>query len=272
MKKLLISSIVSSLIAGSLFAGNVASVNGENITEADINAFLAPIAKGAKFEMLPKEAKEKLINQIIEKKLLTKYATKSGIQNTKEFKETLESLKDDLSLELWMKKEFDKVSVSDKDAQSYYKENKEASFKQEAKVKARHILVKTEEEAKEIIAELKKAKDLKEKFITLAKDKSTGPSGANGGDLGFFSEKQMVPEFSKEAFSLKVGDVSSKPVKTQFGYHVIFVEDKQKGGYVAFEEIKDKIKQAIQMEKFKESTQKKAKELKSKAKIEIKID
>lgn len=273
MKKLLISGILSSLLAGSLFAGDVvATVNGKDITKDDVNAFLKPIAGGATLDVIPPQAQEKIIEQVIEKKLLGEYAIKEGITKNKAYKEALEKIKGDLALEVWMGEQFKKVEISDAEAKKFYKDNKEEKFKQEESVKARHILVKTEDEAKELIKEVNKAKDKKAKFIELAKSKSTGPSGANGGDLGYFNKKQMVPEFSDAAFAQKTGTVSAKPVKTQFGYHIIYVEDKKTAGYVEYDKVAKQVQDYLKMEKFKEITEGKAKELRKKAKVKITVD
>ena len=104
----------------------------------------------------------------------------------------------------------------------------------------------------------------------MAKSKSTGPSGANGGDLGWFSSRQMVPSFSEAAFALKKGEITKKPVKTQYGYHVILLEDKKPAGHIKLETVKEQIKNVIKMEKFRNKVSKRAKELRKKAKIVIK--
>ena len=106
-------------------------------------------------------------------------------------------------------------------------------------IKARHILVEAEDTAKAIIEELKGGAD----FVELAKEKSTGPSGPNGGDLGWFTADVMVPEFSQAAMELKPGEITLAPVKTQFGYHVILVEDRRQQTPPSFEEMKDQLTQ-----------------------------
>ena len=110
---------------------------------------------------------------------------------------------------------------------SYYDKNK-AEFNEKESLHARHIVVKTEAEAKSIAKKLKglKGTALKDKVIALAKSKSTGPSGKRGGDLGFFQKGQMVPAFEAKVFKMNVGSVSD-PVKTEYGYHVIYLEDKK---------------------------------------------
>jgi peptidyl-prolyl cis-trans isomerase C len=129
-------------------------------------------------------------------------------------------------------------------------------------VRARHILLKTKADAMTEIKQLEKGVD----FSALAKEKSTGPSGRNGGDLGYFGRAQMVPSFSKAAFSLNKGDFTRTPVKTQFGYHVIKVEDRRISGKAAYEQASAKIKANLQNKVF----EKVMASLRAKAKIEIK--
>ena len=114
--------------------------------------------------------------------------------------------------------------------------------KGEEEVRASHILVKTEQEAKDIIAQLEKGAD----FAKLAKEKSTDPSKEkNSGDLGFFTKEQMVKEFAEAAYALKKGETSKTPVKTQFGWHVIRVTDRRTQAAPAFEDVKDQLRQKL---------------------------
>jgi len=131
------------------------------------------------------------------------------------------------------------------------------------------MLVKDEKTAQALIDEMKDLKGdaLKTKFIELAKSKSTGPSGPKGGDLGSFTKGQMVPEFSKAVWALNVGDITKVPVKTQFGYHVIYLEDKKPASSVPYEQVKDKIVASLKQKQFATKVAEVAKELKNKAKI-----
>ena len=149
-----------------------------------------------------------------------------------------------------------------------YHTNKE-EFNEKESVHARHILVKTEDEAKAIISQLKPKSGavLKEKFIELAKEKSTGPSGPKGGDLGFFGKGQMVPSFDAKVFDMKVGTITTEPVKTQFGYHVIYLEEKKAPTTRSYEEVKPFIEQRLKMEEFKVVMENKMKDLEKKATI-----
>jgi len=269
MKKFAIATAVAMAIFGSsLHAKTYATVNGQEITDKEIKAILQVIP-GAQFDKLTKEQQKKIIEQAIEKKLLAEKAIQSGIEKDPEFKKVLAKMKKDLALEMWMKKQFESVKVSEKEMKDFYNKNIQM-FKQPATVHARHILLKTKADAQKVINELKKAKDVKKKFIELAKKKSTGPSAANGGDLGWFDAKRMVKPFSDAAFKLKKGEFTHTPVKTQFGYHVIYLEDKKPAGNVSFEQAKVNIEQTLKVQKFQDQMKKIAKELKAKADIKMK--
>jgi parvulin-like peptidyl-prolyl isomerase len=152
----------------------------------------------------------------------------------------------------------------------FYKNNI-SEFKKPKQVHARHILLKTEAEAKYVIDLLSKysGERLQNEFAESAKKLSTGPSGPRGGDLGYFAEGVMVPEFNDAVFSMKVGEISKAPVKTNFGYHIIYVEDKKESETASFEEAKEAIEQKLRVEKFQKFVESKINYLKSKAKIEI---
>ena len=267
--KKVVTSIIATLAisAISLNAANYGSVNGEEITKEDIA--LAIRNPNIKFDDLPKKSKNQVLEQIVEKKLLTEKAVKSGISKDKKYKDTLEKFKKELALEIWMQNEAKKIKIDDKELKSFYDKNKD-KFKVPATLEARHILTEKEADAKDIIKELDKAKDKKAEFEKLAKERSEGPSAPKGGYLGKFPETQMVPEFSKAAKALKVGTYSKTPVKTQYGYHIIYLEGKEAPKTLTFNEVKGKIKQVIFQEKFQKHIRAQAEELKSKAKIVIK--
>ncbi|WP_024955324.1 peptidylprolyl isomerase [Sulfurospirillum arcachonense] len=270
MKRVIIGSLATIAMSMSLNAAVYATVDGTEVTDKDVASLLRAMP-GAKFEALQKDQQKRVIDQAIERKLLSKEAIKSGIEKDAEYKKTLSSIKGDLALEIWMKRVFEKIKISEKDAKAYFDKNKDKFVKQ-ATTKARHILVKSEAEAKAIIKELKglKGEALTKKFIELAKTKSTGPSGKNGGDLGWFNAKQMVKPFSDAAFGQKKGEITKTPVKTQFGYHVILTEDKKGGEKVKFADAKVQIENGLKMEQFRKDVAAKAKDLRKKAKIVIK--
>lgn len=268
-KRVVLSLVTSlALATTSLVAKDIyATVDGEKITKEDI----AVVVRNPKvnFDELPKETQNNVINQLIEKKLLTKKALLSGIEKQASFKEALAKIKKDLALEVWMQEEFKKVSISESEIKKYYSDN-ESKFKTDERLNARHILLKDEASAKSVIKSLNGAKDKKAKFIELAKSKSEGPTGKNGGSLGEFSAKQMVPEFSKAASALKKGTYTKSPVKTQFGYHVIYLEEKKPAQKLSYNDVKVKIKQALIQEKFRNNIKEVVSGLKKDAKISIK--
>jgi parvulin-like peptidyl-prolyl isomerase len=153
---------------------------------------------------------------------------------------TLVQLKDDIKRQLMINSVLEEtrkqVSISDEELLEYYNENKE-SFLEPEQVHARHILVETEEEANNLLLQLKEGLT---DFAELAKEKSVGPSAPSGGDLGFFSRGQMVKEFEDAAFSLEPGKISGV-VQTQFGYHIIKCEEKKEEYSPTFEEAKERI-------------------------------
>ncbi len=268
--KKLVSSLIATIAISSATlnaAESYGSVNGDNITKQDVAIILRN--PNIDFNSLPKKSKNQVLDQVIEKKLLSVKAMKSGVDADVQYKDALEKLKKDLALEVWMQKEYKKVSVSEKEKKAYYNANK-TKFKVPATLEARHILIKTEKEAKALIKVLDSASNKKDEFINLAKTKSVGPSGPKGGYLGKFPETQMVPEFSKAAKSLTKGKYSKTPVKTQFGYHIIFLEDKISATTSTYDKVKNKINQVLLQQKFKAHIKKQADALRKKAKIVIK--
>ncbi|RAX52709.1 peptidylprolyl isomerase [Helicobacter sp. 16-1353] len=270
MKKFLISLGLASVLMTGAYAKVYATVDGEDITDKDM-LFLRQAMPNVDFDTLPKEMKDKAVEQAIERKLLTKEAKKEKLENTKEYKEALEDFKDTLLLELWMRKQIDNIKISDIEIRKFYNENKDKFIVPET-ASARHILVETQKEAQDIINELNKVKpsDAEKKFIELAKSKSKDPSAANGGELPAFTKEQMVPSFSNAAFALKPNTYTKTPVKTDFGYHVIFLESKKPQGVSSYDEIKPRIEQELQLMKFREVVSQKAQDLRKKAKVVVK--
>jgi parvulin-like peptidyl-prolyl isomerase len=267
--------ILAIAAASAVYAATVVTVNGKNITDTEVQEVLMQGTQG-RFDQLPDEKKaeisQRVIDGLISQELIYADAKKEGVLESTEYKNELakvmERVKVQLASKVWEKRQFDKVKVNEKDIKAYYKANPE-EFTEKSKVRASHILVKTEAEAKAIIKEIGSLKDgaLNAKFAELAKTKSTGPSGPKGGDLGFFGQGQMVPAFNDAAFAMKKGEVSKTPVKSQFGYHVILVTDKQEAKNLSFDEVKGFIEQKLKVEAFKEQMQNKMQELKKKATI-----
>lgn len=267
--------ILALAAAGVVYAGTIATVNGKNITEAEVQEVLMQGTQG-RFNQLPPEKQaelgQKVIDGLISQELVFTDAKKIGVLESKEYKEELDKVLDRVKMQLaskvWEKRQFEKVKVSEKEVKAYYKANPE-EFSEKSKVRASHILLKTQAEAETVTKDLKGLKDgaLNAKFAELAKSKSTGPSGPKGGDLGFFGQGQMVPEFNDVVFKMNKGDLTKTPVKTQFGYHVILVTDKQESKNLPYTEVQGFIEQKLKVEIFKEQMQAKMLELKKKATI-----
>lgn len=263
------SMLTLAIMATSVVASDIlVTVNGQNITKQDAQAFVNASAPQANFMQLAPAEKKMVTDRLIEKVLFTELALQEGIDKKPEFKRNMEKIKDELLVNMWMKSQMDNAIVSDSEAKAFYDKNTE-KFMEKASMHARHILLETQKDAQDIIASLKslKGEALKAKFIELAKAKSTGPSAKDGGDLGTFTKGQMVPEFSKAVWALENGTITTKPVKTQFGYHVIYLETKSAAKPTPYVNVKNKIITSLKQQQFTAKITEVAKELKSKAKI-----
>ena len=198
-------------------------------------------------------------------------------ENGMTLSEFKEGLKKDVAIRDYLDKEvLPQIKVEETQLKEIYEQNKQA-FVQPEQVRARHILIKVEENADE--ATKKAAKDKiealhtkltkdKADFAALATENSDCPSSARGGDLDFFGKNQMVEPFSNAAFALEVGQISA-PVETSFGYHIIKVEDKKTEGSLSFEEVKPELEKQITMQQQQEKLTAHLAELKAKAKVEV---
>ena len=199
----------------------LAKVNGVEIRQSDV-ALAEEEAGGQLPAMAPDAKRDYLVAFLSDMIVVAQAAEKQKIADTAEFKRRLAFNRNRLLMDEMLQKE-GKAAVTDAALRKVYEEAvKQMGDEQE--VRARHILVETEDQAKEIVAELKKGANFEE----LAKTKSKDPgAAAQGGDLGYFTKEQMVPEFADAAFKMEKGQVSD-PVKSQFGWHIIRVEDKRK--------------------------------------------
>jgi peptidyl-prolyl cis-trans isomerase C len=211
----------------------LAKVNGSEIRQSDLA--LAEEELGPSLaQMDPASKKENVLAFLIDMKIVAKAAEAKKIEDRDDFKARLAFTRNRLLMDNLLAAE-GKAATTDEAMKKVYEDaSKQISGEQE--VHARHILVETEDEAKAIEDELKKGAD----FAELAKKKSKDPGASDGGDLGFFTKDQMVPEFSKVAFSLEPGKISD-PVKSQFGWHIIKVEEKRNRKAPDFEQVKAQI-------------------------------
>ena len=202
----------------------VAKVGSVEIRKSDLDTAIANLS--AQYQQLPDEQK-----------------TVAALSQVIDFKQRMVFLKERELHNAYLRDQFDKLKPEEVKAR-YDKEI--AAMPKEEEVHARHILVKTEDEAKDIIKQLDAGKD----FIELAKAKSEDSSKSDGGDLGYFTKGRMVPEFEEAAFSLPKGSYTKTPVKSQFGYHVIKVEDKRNAQPPAFDQVEPQVRQIVMQEKY----------------------
>lgn len=213
----------------------LAKVNENCITEQDLNNAMARFPKENQQYFSTEQGKAQLLDQLISFELMYNYAKEEDLENSDEFKKQLEVLKRDILIQAAVKKVLDNVKISEKDLKDFYENNKEM-FKTQESVSAKHILVEDEEKAIEVKNKIKDGLTFEE----AAKEFSTCPSSAQGGELGSFTRGRMVTEFEDAAFNLEVGIVS-EPVKTQFGYHLIKVDEKLPADIKEFNEVKNSI-------------------------------
>ncbi len=212
----------------------VATVDGAPIARSDVEEFQKSLP--AQYQRLPLQMLyPALLDKLIEIKLISQAAQKANLENDDEVKKRVQQIKERVVEEIYLQRTIDKQVTEETLRKRYDKYVKETPARQE--ISARHILVQTESEAKDILDQLKKGAD----FAELAKTRSIDPSAKEqGGDLGFFTRDEMVPEFSNAAFKLKDGEVSPAPVKTQYGWHIIKVEA-HRTTVPPFEQMKDKL-------------------------------
>ncbi len=211
----------------------IARVNGVDIKESDLA--LAEEDVGAEMQAASPDAKrEQLIAYLADVIMVTQAAEKKKLGDHPDFKRRLAFLRNKLLMGFELQEET-KAAITDDALRQTYNDALKTMGGQE-EVHARHILVESEDEAKTILGELKAGAD----FAALAKEKSKDPGASAGGDLGYFTKDQMVPEFAEVAFKMYPGQLSN-PVKTQFGWHIIKLEDKRAKQPPEFDQVKDQI-------------------------------
>lgn len=247
----------------------LATVNDEVITMEQFSTELDKIPTNMKMLVVSQSGKRNFLDRLVVKKLLLREAKKEDIEKNKEFQDRLADIKDQLIIESLLKKKVQlNLNLTDGDLKKYYDSNRE-QFKRDQEIETSQIVLKTEQEAKEIQGKLIKG----ESFEELARTYSVDPSAkATGGKIGYHPKGTLIPEYEQAAFKLtKVGQLSPI-VKTQLGYHIIRLEGTKPPSYVPFEEVKEFIKQKMGQEKQAEVLEKYIAELKKTAKITVNED
>jgi peptidyl-prolyl cis-trans isomerase C len=218
----------------------VARINGTELHRSDVES--AQRSLPPQVQQMPLEQiYPQLLDQMVTQQLIIQDGRKQKLQDDPEFKARMLELEDHVISDIWLKHEVDKAATDQRLHAEYDKYVKEHSAEQ---IHASHILVSSEAEAKSVIADLNKGGN----FADIAKKRSTDPGKDNGGDLGWFSHDDMVPAFADAAFALKKGEYTKTPVQTQFGWHVIKLEDRRTAPPASFDEMKPELTNAIARE------------------------
>nr|WP_232286734.1 peptidylprolyl isomerase [Pelobacter propionicus] len=245
----------------------LAEVNGKKITSGDFSREVKNLPEYLRAMATTPQGRKEMLDTMVIRELILQKASKDGLDKGPEIEEKLQELKKRLIVEAFLKKKVETdAQISDADLKKFYDQNID-KFKAGEQIRASHILVKTEKEAKEILAQLKGGAAFEE----LARKHSVDSSSAKGGDLGWFGKGAMVPAFERAALALKEGQVSDV-VKSDFGFHIIKLTGKRPAGTRPFDEVKDQIKAALMPSKQQEIFQKIKDELKKSAKITVKED
>ncbi len=245
----------------------LATIDGDKITMAEFNAELDKIPMNMKMLVASQSGKKNFLDRLIKQKLILREAKKENIEKDKEFQDRLAEFKNQLIMQTLLTKKLTSAgsNFSDEELQKYYDAHKE-EFKKDSEIQTRQIVVKTEQEAKELQARIAKGED----FAELAKKYSLDPSAkVNGGDIGYHGKGQLIPEYEAAAFKLtKVGQVAG-PVQTRVGFHLIKLEGVRPPQYAAFPEVKSFIKQKLMQEKQTEMVEKYIDDLRKGAKVSV---
>ncbi len=234
----------------------VAVVNGHYISKQALESLKNQIAKRAPGQSIPDK---QLLEELIRREIIVEKATAEGLDKSPEFQAKINEIRTSLLTQLYLQDYLKKHPVTEDELKAEY----DAMIGQQGgtEFKARHILVKSKEEAEKIIAQLDKGAD----FAELAKKNSTGPSGPQGGDLGWFTADRMVKPFSDAVMALEDGKYTTEPVQTRFGWHVILREKSRKQTPPPLEAVKQQLEPMLQRKKVQQMLE----DLKNQAKVEI---
>lgn len=237
----------------------LANIAGNEITQDDLNAFLAGLPKEQQMYASNEQFQKQCLEQLITINLFAKMGEDLKLEETEAYAKIMKSARTEVLAQLAVTEVMKNIKVEDDEVKGYYESNQK-QFVKGATVQAKHILVAEEDACKEILAAIEAGEKT---FEDAAKESSTCPSGQRGGDLGEFGKGQMVKEFEDAAFTAEIGQVVG-PVKTQFGYHLIKVEKKNEEKVSAFEEVAESIRKNLAQQKQNDAYMSKINELKAK--------
>jgi len=242
----------------------LALVGDREIRQSDFDTLLQQIGPQRAMQFQSEEGQKQLLDELIHQELFLIDGKENKLDETAEFVQELEFVKDNMIKQFAIRTLLDTVQVEDKEIEDFYGQNA-AMFSNPESVTASHILVDSEEKANEILEELKGDKS----FEDAAKEYSSCPSSQNGGDLGNFTRGRMVPEFENAAFDMDVNEVSGV-VPTQFGFHIIKVTDKQEAAQKSLEEAREEIANTVLLQKQQQVYLAKVDEIKKNVSVEVK--
>jgi len=248
-----------SLLAGSpALAQNAAVVNGKPIPATKVDEFIEALAAQGRPDS--PQTRELVREELVAREIFSQEAEKRGLARATDVQRQLENTRQDILIRALIRDYLVKNPVKDSDVQAEYDKFKEETTAGGKEYKARHILVEKEDEAKKVIDQLKKG----ESFESLASQSKDPGSGASGGDLGWNTASTFVKEFSDAMVALDKGKTVTEPVKTQFGYHVIRVDDVRDAAPPPLDQVKPQIQQQLERQKVQQLQQ----ELRAAAKVE----
>lgn len=239
----------------------LAVVNEKEITEDTVLKFLNDLGPQMAMQFQSPEGMKTVVDELINQEVMYLNAKENGLDLEEDFTKELERVKEGLLKQYALNKILADISVTEGEALEFYNENKE-NFKKPETAVASHILVEDEEKAKDIIKEIEEGMS----FEDAAKNYSTCSSKAQGGNLGEFGRGQMVKEFEDAAFGMEVNSIS-EPIKTQFGYHIIKLANKNEEGLSSFDEVKSQITQQVLATKQQQAYINRTNELKQKYEV-----
>lgn len=241
----------------------LAKVATEQITQTDLDHMLKNLNPQIAANFQGEQGNKALLQELVNQKLFYLEAQENNTENDPKFQNEFEKLKENFMTQYSIQNLINSAAVTHEELEEYYNANKDR-FVSQGKVQASHILVDSQELADEAKSKLADG----ESFEALAKEYSSCPSKDRGGDLGMFQQGQMVPEFEDAAFGMNIGDISD-PVKTQFGYHIIKVTDKEESTILSFDEVRSNLLRDMMSDKQAALYQNRIKDLKNKYSVEI---
>jgi len=214
----------------------LASFSGQTITLGEFNQLWEEVPEDYKLQL----DKSMVLDQMISEKMLIQEAKNIGLEKDNDVLEQIKKMTEQILVQVLIEREIlDKIKINDEEVLEYYEQNKE-SFTEKEQVYLYNILLETEEEAQNVLEQLKAGGD----FSEIAKEKSTGPSAAQGGDLGYLTKGTIIPEIEEVVFALEVEELS-EIINTDFGFHILKITEKKPETVKSFEEVKEDIIQTL---------------------------